>query len=139
MLAQASFKSPSHVRYGQDYYDQRTKATRVVTINSDTPEKSTVSIHHLDKANSIDEVDSTSLPTPPTTPFEEKQKQPVDPLHWFGILVPPPLRNAQASFVAVIQGPVDSASNASISMRRIEHDIRRLRKDIKRAEKRRLE
>ncbi len=59
----------------------------------------------------------------------------LDPIRWFGILVPQELRSAQASFVAAVQDPAVDAVNAARQMRETEVNIRRLRKDIKKAEK----
>lgn len=69
---------------------------------------------------------------------ETKPKKPTDPLHWYGILVPTQLRQAQTSFVTAIQGPVSHAANAANAMRTIEVDIRRLRKEIRKAERKSL-
>lgn len=99
-------------------------------------------------------------PTPPSTPLptnsetkgdndsdkpQEKQDSPGkdeeqasqirDPLTWFGILVPPSLRSAQASFNSVVDEPVTDAVNASRGMRETEIEINRLRKDIRKAER----
>lgn len=66
-----------------------------------------------------------------------KSKPPLeeDPLRWFGILVPQELRLAQASFTTGLLENVASAVNASRAMRDAEADIRKLRKEIRRAEK----
>lgn len=64
-----------------------------------------------------------------------KVKPNMDPLRWFGILVPPELRSAQASFVLAIDEAVANALNASKRMRELEIEIRKLRKDIRKAEK----
>lgn len=135
-----------------------------ISLKQEEDEEDKTSEEEKDKT-SEDEEDKTSeeemteqLPTPPATPLhhdevepeqhvpedtpnvhvDEKRKQPTDPLHWYGILVPTQLRQAQTSFVTAIQGPVSHAANAANAMRRLEVDIRRLRKDIKRAEKKSL-
>lgn len=64
-----------------------------------------------------------------------KSDRPTDPLRWFGILVPPDLRSAQACFTSAVETAAVDAINASRRMREIEVKIRRLRKDIKKAEK----
>ena len=55
----------------------------------------------------------------------------LDPINWFGILVPPDLRSAQASFkLAVMPGFVELA-NIALEMRDSEAEIRRLRDTIR--------
>lgn len=175
-LAQATFKSPSHIRYGQDYYDDRMQAIRRTTYepNHDNHMRLDISLkrkedeeEEQDKKPEEEKTEQSQLPTPPATPLhheenepeehpdvpedtpnvdvdEQKDKQdtkpkkPTDPLHWYGILVPTQLRQAQTSFVTAIQGPVIHAANAANAMRRLDVDIRRLRKDIKKAEKKSL-
>jgi len=54
-----------------------------------------------------------------------------DPLKWFGILVPPTLRTAQSQFIAAVQGPLPQLATTLKEMRRMESEIGRLRKTIK--------
>jgi hypothetical protein len=61
-----------------------------------------------------------------------------DPLHWYGILVPPSLRSSQKSFISAIHNPVIDAANSAQALHRIDMDIRKLRKEIKKAEKKRV-
>lgn len=98
-------------------------------------------------------------PTPPTTPPKESedelpekqshenkaettgdkeatQKKVRDPIHWYGILVPPALRSSQGSFKSAIQDPVIKAANSAQALRHVNMEIRKMRKDIKKAEKR---
>ncbi|KAK5164373.1 uncharacterized protein LTR77_010069 [Saxophila tyrrhenica] len=58
-----------------------------------------------------------------------------DPLRWFGILIPRELRSAHTSFCAALDEAAVGAINATRSMRKCEVEVRKLRKDIKRAEK----
>lgn len=98
-------------------------------------------------------------PTPPPTPLhqsdsdhpeknseqaseEKTEDQPSkrtskssDPVHWYGILVPPALRQSQKSFISIVEGPMLEASHSAQALRRGEVEIRKLRKDIKKAEK----
>ncbi|CAK1359251.1 hypothetical protein CB0940_05489 [Cercospora beticola] len=62
---------------------------------------------------------------------------PRDPIRWFGILVPPTLRQAQASFNSALldSQSLSKALNGSRRMREVEAEIRKLRKIIKKAEK----
>jgi coiled-coil domain-containing protein 115 len=109
------------------------------------------------------EEDVTQLPSPPGTPEpaeadvstkdddqadgEESKgdqmagkslaKLPLEcnPLKWFGILVPAALRSAQASFLAAVEEAVLESVTASRAMRSVEVEIRKLRKDIRKAER----
>lgn len=154
-LAQANFNSPTRIRYGQDYYDERMRATRRVTINQ-TTDTTTLSITHTPHTPNETQIDSkpkledTTLPSPPSTPREhsandkeeketsypeatDKSNQLKDPLTWFGILVPPALRAAQTSFSSAISEPAAEAVEAARGMREIETEIRRVRKAVRRA------
>ena len=68
---------------------------------------------------------------------QAKSKLPLeaDPLRWYGILVPQELRSAQASFSSAVDEGIAGAVNASRAMREVEIEIRKLRKEIRRAEK----
>lgn len=79
-----------------------------------------------------------SEPASDDTPDDEpskKTKKSSDPVHWYGILVPPQLRQSQSSFVTIVEGPMLEAANSAQALRRGEVEIRKLRKDIKRAER----
>ena len=111
----------------------------------------------------------TQQPSPPGTPKPEARGQsnkdektgevekpkPVNPLRWYGILVPPELRKAQTAFSAVLgdqlnageqkddacdkeSSPLTNAVNAARGLREIESEIRKVRKTVKKAEKARI-
>jgi len=52
-----------------------------------------------------------------------------DPLHWFGILVPPALREAQIEFAHGLEN-VLSLCNLNLEMEQLEIEIRRVRKRL---------
>ncbi|KAK4917625.1 hypothetical protein LTR66_016926 [Elasticomyces elasticus] len=170
-LAQANFTSPSHIRYGKDYYDARMQASRRLAITSEA-ERSVAKEHDLLHSKPIDQQETdaaetpepSQAPTPPTTPLPSepvsKTDQPLliiqtqttpppptdaadttppttpkDPLRWFGILSPPALRTTQRSFITALQDPVLRAINAARAMRGVEGEIRRVRKEVRRAER----
>jgi hypothetical protein len=99
-------------------------------------------------------------PSPPGTPEPEIKQQstedekteeaekpkPVNPLRWYGILVPPELRKAQSSFSMVLgnlsntacdftDSPITNAVNATRGLREVETELRKVRKSLKKAEK----
>lgn len=167
-LAQATFKSTTRVRYGQEYYDDRMQATtrfeasidnkdvsHLALILNDTPSPSTKGSdkESTDKSPDFDndsnkqgQEDTSDEQEDRDKPEQQEQDKPDDkakthnkvrdPLHWYGILVPPSLRASQKSFISAIHDPVIDATNAAQALRRVDMDIRKLRKDIKKAEKR---
>lgn len=103
-------------------------------------------------------------PSPPSTPEPEQSSERakdqeteddvktriVDPLRWYGILVPPELKKAQVSFASLLHSsetseqadgtapehsPFADAVNAARGLREIEADIRKARKTLRKAEK----
>ncbi|KAG9800875.1 hypothetical protein KCU95_g233, partial [Aureobasidium melanogenum] len=173
-LAQATFKSTTRVRYGQEYYDDRMQATTRFDASIDDHDLPCLALKVNDttsltkdsnnkssdeKLHEKEEDKSTQQPTPPSTPptesdekrpdeqshenkseqaddKESAQKKVRDPIHWYGILVPPSLRSSQNSFKSAIQDPVVEAANSAQALRHVNMEIRKLRKDIKKAEKR---
>jgi hypothetical protein len=161
-LAQATFKSTTRVRYGQEYYDDRMQATtrfeasvdeqdtpRLALIANDAPspsakppnkdatEKSPDANKGSEEQGHEDKPEEQGQEDKP----EDKEKahnKVRDPLHWYGILVPPSLRASQKSFNSAIHDPVIDAANSAQALHRVDMDIRKLRKDIKKAEKKRV-
>jgi hypothetical protein len=62
---------------------------------------------------------------------EETDSKLVDPIRWYGILVPPALRTAQTQFVSAIEGPMPQVIGLSKDLRNLEIDIGRTRKAMK--------
>jgi len=89
-------------------------------------EKVTAS-HHAD--------DTTSERDAPIQDESAAPSAVTDPLRWFGILVPPQLRACQSANLGLITGRLVDAVNASRELRRLEAEIRRLRKDIRKADR----
>jgi len=172
-LAQATFKSTSRVRYGQECYDDRMQATTRFEASvdnkdvshlalklNDTPSPSTKDStkdsnkestekspdskkNHNgetqeDKADEQEERDNAKgQEQEAKSDDKEKAHNKVrDPLHWYGILVPPSLRASQKSFKSAIHDPVIDAANLAQALHRVDMDIRKLRKDVKKAERR---
>ena len=162
-LARANFNSRVGVRrYGPDYYHERAIATRRVTVSvedgASNPTLETIQWSPPRTESDIDseapvevektgdnEEDVKQLPSPPGTPEpdpditpSEKDTRiplPSDPLKWFGILVPQALRSSQASFCVAVDEAVADAANAAKSMRSTEAEIRKLRKELRKAER----
>jgi coiled-coil domain-containing protein 115 len=124
-------------RYGQDYYDYRMQAQRIVNINTDIAAKASA-------ANGISNghVDTD----PPAVKLSVKSRLSYfngesdiiklkDPLTWFGLLTPQPLRSAQAAFAQTVEHSIPRVLNATSQLRQMEIEIGRLRKYIRKLEK----
>lgn len=83
--------------------------------------------------------DKESTETPSKTQEKSKQDQSrrrrkpfrsEDPLFWFGILVPPSLRNAKHSFSDAVRDTVPQLASVALEMRAVEDLVRDLRKEI---------
>ncbi|PGH00172.1 hypothetical protein AJ80_09226 [Polytolypa hystricis UAMH7299] len=177
-LARANNSCPPGRRYGEDYYDERMKAVRKISIApsssdeqsvgtgndkdadiiSPSPLFTTISVSAAQPAPSNDsppppsddenpmseindddnekpdpsDVDDSGPPTPSTEESTEKTEQaekpdnpptPSNPLRWFGILVPPALRQAQASFISAVETPIPALAGVVAEMRDIESKV----------------
>ncbi|KAF3390196.1 hypothetical protein F1880_008961 [Penicillium rolfsii] len=187
-LAHANYTCPPGRRYGADYYDERMKATRKISIHAgsevddseETPEKQDGADRwHPDQNEykfNVEKVDnhpaeaktgdkdvqdepsteasqtdaSTNDTVTPTSETNEPANQDAtgerpateqtksvrkkfysdDPIHWYGILVPPSLRAAQKSFTEAIQSSVPDLAGAIVEMRALEERISQLRANL---------
>lgn len=106
----------------QNKEDEETKA------ETDTPSTTTAEERHA--ASESDPINHNS-------DAEEKASSPqpkvVDPIRMFGILVPPALRSAQASFKEAIEGPLIRLAEVTGELRALEREIGRARKSIRKA------
>ena len=92
----------------------------------------------LTPALKIDDLNTGTLPkehagdTKPT--LEEADKASgtsIDPLKWFGVLVPPALRASQRSFKSAVVDVVPVLASLSNQMGEIEIEVRRARKRLR--------
>jgi hypothetical protein len=151
-LAQATFKSTTRVRYGQEYTPHLALKVNDTPSPSTKPsdkgatEKSPVFNEESDKKDQEDKPEEQGQNDKPDESKKEDKPEDKektlnkvrDPLHWYGILVPPSLRSSQKSFNFAIHSPVIDAANSAQALHRVDMDIRKLRKDIKKAEKKRV-
>ncbi|EGY14870.1 hypothetical protein VD0002_g2281 [Verticillium dahliae] len=142
-LARANFSAERGVRYGPDYYDERMQATRVLAVegpDSDAPRFSSLLVNEPEakpkpapeqEAEPADEHEAST-----ETQAEEKttRPRPRDPLRWFGILAPMPLRQAQAQAVRAVEDVVPQLVTVDAEMKGLEIQIRRARKKRAKAE-----
>ncbi|TID17100.1 hypothetical protein E2P81_ATG09655 [Venturia nashicola] len=151
-LAQANFASASRARYGPDYYDERMQASREITIAEKNVgrEDFVVNCSLNPGEQSKRDTESESVPTEPDSEEAKDNATPTkieadvnvkpkidqrDPIRWFGLLVPPPLRSAQSKFIAIVEGPVPQLINLTKELRALEIEIGRTRKSIRKIEK----
>ncbi|EEP75643.1 predicted protein [Uncinocarpus reesii 1704] len=149
-LARANHSCPPGRRYGEDYYDDRMKAVKKViarSLSSKLPDtkvlgkppsslapsrfmivqdKSSDDLKNTanDKNADQNEVESSAT----ADQMKPTNKHPPNPIHWFGILVPPALRAAQNSFTSALDGPLPTLANVITEMHEVEQKISDLRK-----------
>ncbi|KAF2757473.1 hypothetical protein EJ05DRAFT_501008 [Pseudovirgaria hyperparasitica] len=67
----------------------------------------------------------------PNRPSDESEEKIVDPIRWFGVLVPQALRTSQSHFVQAVDDPIPKLCNILREMRILESEIGRTRKQAK--------
>ncbi|GAM90383.1 hypothetical protein ANO11243_084260 [Dothideomycetidae sp. 11243] len=149
-LARANFKNSTGFRYGTNHFDQRMQATTRAKITGGEKDTSAFAAtvecsSALVKGSSTSESTSSGILDDESENMENGNEpdqsagspppQAIDPLKWFGILVPSELRQCQQDLVALTMSALLDAVNGSLEMRLHETKIRRLRKEIRKAEK----
>jgi len=89
-------------------------------------------------ASEPDEKKEDSLPSVDPEEVKDPEKsatRSVNPLYWYGILVPPALRSAQSHFVSATVGPILRVTALSKELRYLEIEIGRTRKATKKLDK----
>lgn len=146
-IARAHYTAERGMRFGADHYDGRMRASRRIAFATgaqDVPEWRVVS-------------DADAAPTPdphgppaeetmkntasrgvtatgedeegPTAAIENKKLRPArDPLRWFGLMVPPALRQAQTRSVLAVERVIPRLASVDGRMKEVEIEVRRARK-----------
>lgn len=166
-IARANFTGERGMRYGQDHYDERMHALRVLDIELVKDNVPNFTMKNLDPAvdgaagdddksreetekrnDSLKEeetekeetADITNAQENPADSTEEQQKDQErkdenkakksihNPLHWFGILAPQPLRTAQTLSIQAVQEAIPRLVSVNAEMEHVEIEIRRARK-----------
>ena len=152
-IARANFSAERGIRYGRDMYDERMQASRALTVmegNKGTPvfeigllveEKSHVKAEEeasQDKEKDVNGIETGKEREPEMQNEDEKEKQsqdkkqkaqsPRDPLRWFGILTPVPLRQAQSKSIEAVEKIIPKLVTVSAQMADVEIRVRRARK-----------
>lgn len=148
LLARANFSAERGMRYGPDYYDDRMQAIRLLSIapgDEGCPRFETVHAPE-DKAEESEEPapgGEESQETKDELEDEPKDGKPAekeskpksrDPLRWYGIFTPLPLRQAQSQAVDTVEGIIPKLVTVDAEMKDVEIQIRRARKRRAKAE-----
>ncbi|KAF2674397.1 hypothetical protein BT63DRAFT_449389 [Microthyrium microscopicum] len=131
-LARANSSAQGGKRFGQDDYDYRMQATKLVQVDSLNKDvlKYSVLASKISEATPDKTISSTEAES-----SQQADDKPNDPIRWFGMIVPNALKDTQAQFVTAVGESVPQILNISTQMRQLEIDIGRSRKAIKRLEK----
>jgi hypothetical protein len=142
-IARANFSAERGIRYGQELYDERMQASRSLVITAgedDTPVFETQFSGEVKMETSADN-QSTGTDSEETDAEggDEKggvgqQKKMKDPLRWFGILTPMPLRQAQRTSIEAVEHVIPRLVTLSAQMADVEIRVRRVRKKRTKAE-----
>ena len=136
-IARANFAAERGMRYGQDFYDQRMQAPRRVEIGA--PPSNAFAVKRLDREAPVsqepepdaEEGAADGKDKESSTASVAKLK---DPLRWFGLLTPMPLRQAQGQSVQAIEEVIPKLVSVNAEMAQVEIEVRRARKKRAKAE-----
>ena len=147
-IARANFAGERGLRYGRDQYDERMQASRLLRIaarDGDDKENGqgllefTVAgrVEEKEEERDTDGGGQQTATDENKEPKEETKKPTVktdDPLRWFGILAPMPLRNAQTQSIEAVEQVIPRIATVSAEMFNLEIEVRRARKKRAKAE-----
>ncbi|KAK1701920.1 hypothetical protein BDP67DRAFT_423203 [Colletotrichum lupini] len=146
-IARANFSAERGVRYGPDYYDERMRASRTLELAVDDrgiPRFEVVKVAPSVEPEGVTSVDEEQTEKEAEKKDEaenekekmrqKKKKKSNDPLRWFGILAPMPLRQAQSLSVQAVQDIIPRLVSVDAEMKDIEIEVRRARKRRAKAE-----
>jgi coiled-coil domain-containing protein 115 len=122
-IARANFTAERGMRYGRDFYDDRMQASRTVSI--------TVDAHSVPRFETADHIPPENEKAPNEKPKPTKS---LDPLRWYGLLAPMPLRQAQTQAVQLVQQVIPKLATVNAEMLDLEIEVRRARKKRAKAE-----
>jgi coiled-coil domain-containing protein 115 len=124
-LARANFSAERGMRYGPDFFDERSEASRVVAVRTsdeDVPSYALVSAAELLNVGNDADTSKGNFGV-----SKEGHRRPRDPLTWFGLMSPSTLRTAQIEAVLAVE-VVPKLANVVEEMKSLEKQVRRARK-----------
>lgn len=139
-IARANFSADRGMRYGQDFYDDRMQASRRLKPTGDEDGRVSLEIAKVGEESDSpqersEEVQSTE-DSQTTNPAPRQIKKPgrKDPIQWFGLLTPLPLRQAQAQSIKAVEAVIPRLVSVNAEMQQVEIEVRRARKKRAKAE-----
>jgi len=114
---------------------QRSEKEAQQKASSSSPSFTVISSDAVPESIHDDNFDADEPKSATDETVESKNSNVIDPIRWFGLFVPAPLRKCQRSFTSAIEGPTFDAINAARGMRTVEAEIRRLRKQLRKTER----
>ncbi|KAI0851083.1 hypothetical protein F5Y00DRAFT_26497 [Daldinia vernicosa] len=151
-IARANFAAERGMRFGQDYYDERMRASRkvAITLGGDqdipafavtagsaeagllAPSEKGATTDDGTKEASKEEREKEEEKEEEAREFQEEKRK--DPLRWFGLLTPMPLRQAQAQSIEAVEQVIPKLVSVNAQMAQVEIEVRRARKKRAKAE-----
>lgn len=130
------------MRYGQDHYDGRMQALRLLDVSVDeqsvpsftiveAPKEEGETTKEKDKAKTDDvaeEQEPSETQTEKIKAKEKQQKKVKNPIHWFGLFAPMPLRTAQTQSIQAVEEIIPRLVSVNAEMLNVEIEVRRARK-----------
>jgi hypothetical protein len=153
-IARANFSAERGMRFGQDHYDDRMQASRRLHINANQQDVPSFQVARGDltckssdtDANVPDETEEVADvgdtldenaekgEEQDSEPTSKPRKMKKDPLQWFGLLTPMPLRQAQNQSLRIVEQIVPKLASTNAEMASVEIEVRRARKKRAKAE-----
>ncbi|EOO02217.1 hypothetical protein UCRPA7_2213 [Phaeoacremonium minimum UCRPA7] len=124
-IARANYSAERGIRYGPDLYDERMQAVRQLNIAVGEDNVPSFEIG-LSQAEVTDDVKSDSQSNDDGQ--EKPTQKPKDPLRWFGVLTPMPLRVAQKEAIEAVEDIVPKLVSINAEMIEVEIQVRRQKK-----------
>ncbi|KAM0303597.1 hypothetical protein ACHAPM_003166 [Fusarium culmorum] len=152
-IARANFSGERGMRYGQDHYDERMQAIRLLSIGQNEHQSPVFSLFNTpeeeeEKGKGKEEGEGEEQSKSSTTeelkrgpksetkeekPAEKKRKN-KNPLHWFGLFAPMGLRTAQTQSIKAVEDVIPRLVSINAEMLDVEIEVRRARKRRAKAE-----
>lgn len=141
-IARANFSGERGMRYGKDHFDERMQALRLLTIGEGERDAPVFTMSAPETERKPDSADADKEagekgekeaeaedPKSETPKAEEKKNAKLrNPLHWFGLFAPMPLRTAQHQSIQAVEDIIPRLVSVNAEMLNVEIEVRRARK-----------
>lgn len=132
-IALTNFNAERGRRYGQDYYDGRLQATRILSItapaSNDVPYAFVIS-SLTDCTTTSDDIELEANGDHEASSSEPAKQKCKDPICMFGLLAPRSLRDAQKSAIKLVADLTPKIVTVDKGLAEMEIQIRRARKKL---------